>query len=151
MADRHTPEPWHLEQPSDTLIVTREGHPLKGDPLALLADGHGRLRPGEVEANARRIVACVNALSGLSTEAIVAGAVANMVTALRALEAVVGQMDRHFGAAAKLLMSAVTGKPVATAEVLASGDAIGALGDHIEAARKAGRAALRPFMEVGDP
>lgn len=66
MANQHTPEPWKfLEQPepNEYCLVTNDG--LK---WVIALQINGDLMPDQQKANARRIVACVNACAGLDTE-----------------------------------------------------------------------------------
>ena len=56
MSDEHTPEPWQWR---DELLWS-------GDSIVVAGDGYRCL--DMVEADARRIVACVNACAGVSTE-----------------------------------------------------------------------------------
>jgi hypothetical protein len=74
----HTPEPWYI-QPSDYpggLLIK----PIPGQVIAQCD------QVPEMEANARRIVAAVNACQGISSEALEQGAVAEMLNALLILE-----------------------------------------------------------------
>jgi hypothetical protein len=62
---KHTPEPWGLSiYPDSLVIVAGRGFSVcdcvPGNPIDISAD--------EAIANARRIVACVNACSGITTE-----------------------------------------------------------------------------------
>lgn len=72
MTIKHTPEPWYLP-PGDLIFVSKvggKGYVAKMMPLGAPRDRKG-LPPDisdEMCANARRIVACVNACRGLPTE-----------------------------------------------------------------------------------
>ena len=101
MADKHTPEPWKvhggmLGHKGDIFVPTaksiRDCHhvarcfapqPSKQPVCELQIIQMEREAISTIEANARRIVACVNALSGISTEAIEAGGVQEVVEAAR--------------------------------------------------------------------
>lgn len=86
---KHTLEPWevfHGDGPIDCpgidagdLSIVVFGERLTGD---FGVQGH---TVDEAHANARRIVAAVNATSGISTEALEAGVVAEMVEVLHAI------------------------------------------------------------------
>ncbi|MFQ1917901.1 hypothetical protein ACK35P_10865 [Aeromonas veronii] len=72
MTIKHTPEPWHLP-PGDMIFVSKVGG--KGYVAKMMPLGAPRDRKGlptdisdEMCANARRIVACVNACRGLPTD-----------------------------------------------------------------------------------
>lgn len=97
----HTPEPWKvhggmLGHKGDIFVPTaksiRDCHhvarcfapkPSKQPVCELQIIQMEREAISTIEANARRIVACVNALSGISTEAIEAGGVQELAEALR--------------------------------------------------------------------
>jgi hypothetical protein len=80
---KHSPEPWRadVDDPSDILDASG----------AACASGWSFDEPGgwfrqePAEANARRIVACVNACAGIPTEEVEAGVLALTVEALVAL------------------------------------------------------------------
>ncbi|MFN7131594.1 MAG: hypothetical protein ACK4N5_05890 [Myxococcales bacterium] len=82
----HTKEPWQYDRtmerivdgPNETILV---GHNAFG--VLVLSD-----------ANARRIVAAVNACAGLSTEALEKGVVGEMVKALRCAGEVLASRER---------------------------------------------------------
>lgn len=59
---QHTPGRWEVPGPSPDLIGTT-------NPRKLVAQTYGDSHE-EIEANARRIVACVNACAGVPTEAL---------------------------------------------------------------------------------
>ena len=61
--NKHTPEPWQVFEDDPRAIVTKE-NPM----LSLLSVGEDGLAIMYEEADARRIVACVNACAGISTE-----------------------------------------------------------------------------------
>ncbi|MGN5084928.1 hypothetical protein ACTG2F_19870 [Aeromonas sp. 31P] len=72
MTIKHTPEPWYLP-PGDLIFVSKVGG--KGYVAKMMPLGAPRDRKGlptdisdEMCANARRIVACVNACRGLPTD-----------------------------------------------------------------------------------
>ena len=69
----HTPEPWWV---AGHQIEAKEERVADCQPTGAWLD--------HVEANARRAVACVNALAGWETEALEAGAVAELVAAAEA-------------------------------------------------------------------
>ncbi|MCR4451106.1 hypothetical protein [Aeromonas veronii] len=77
MTIKHTPEPWHLP-PGDMIFVSKVGG--KGYVAKMMPLGAPRDRKGlptdisdEMCANARRIVACVNACAGVDTDLLEAG------------------------------------------------------------------------------
>lgn len=74
----HTPEPWRVV--ANKAIIAGA----KGEGEVARASERFMCRT-ERESNARRIVACVNALPGISTEAIEAGAVQGLVAAAQKL------------------------------------------------------------------
>ncbi len=89
MAEQHTPEPWVAQHLRGELLITPTG-----------ADGGAALAkllivvPGPADrwldtraANARRIVACVNACAGIPTGALDAGTIPALIVALRNLVA----------------------------------------------------------------
>jgi hypothetical protein len=79
-AATHTPEPWWIDD--DGFIAAGSG-----DTYCTVADPHCRPTADcgeENDANARRIVAAVNACEGLSTEALEQGVVAELLEALQA-------------------------------------------------------------------
>jgi hypothetical protein len=59
MTPKHTPEPW-----------TAKGYTLHAADGRRLNNDYTRVSVDEMRANARRIVACVNALAGIPTEAL---------------------------------------------------------------------------------
>ena len=65
----HTQGPWHTGG-DGTIIYDKDGW-----GIASATVFHGRQEPGTAAANARRIVACVNACEGASTEVLERGAV----------------------------------------------------------------------------
>ena len=82
---KHTPEPWKAQ-----------GKNIKGDTCRssakityARADSRGKLLPGYDEANAARIVACVNSCKGINPEA-VTFALDALVRCVEILEAVEG-------------------------------------------------------------
>ena len=78
-ATRHTPEPWEVIPARGTMLA----HVMGGDHcrLALLDDCHADQR--ERDANARRLVAAVNACQGIGTEALEQGVVDELLQACR--------------------------------------------------------------------
>ena len=60
--NKHTPEPWQVFEDDPRAIVTKE-NPM----LSLLSVGEDGLAIMYEEADARRIVACVNACAGVDT------------------------------------------------------------------------------------
>lgn len=87
----HTPEPWAIETLGSTLRIVNAG----GDDLFIIGDCHNP----ENYANARRIVACVNALVGYETEALERVAVEqlhqNLIEQRDELAAVLREMLKH--------------------------------------------------------
>lgn len=88
MTQEHTPEPWKIG--AYGMVVARGEHGgiviadvprTDGDPAA--------------EANARRIVACVNAFAGISTEAIEGGVIAELVSCVRDCADVLGPLAKE--------------------------------------------------------
>lgn len=91
----HTPEPWHVDAYGCSKdYKLRLCEPMRsGFPLATIAQFQYNWRDAgqydrqisykEAEANARRAAACVNALSGISTDQIEAGVVQGLVSAAR--------------------------------------------------------------------
>lgn len=64
--NKHTPEPWIYQEDSDAYThIIRQ----KADQRMIIAYGPQSSK-GNVEHNIRRIVACVNACAGISTEAL---------------------------------------------------------------------------------
>jgi hypothetical protein len=59
----HTKEPWQVNFSDPTQICDCDGENRGCAPIAVMADGDD-----DAEANARRIVACVNACAGQPTE-----------------------------------------------------------------------------------
>ena len=90
---KHTPEPWMVTNSTDVFPVgdtKARKHiadcdtsiaPLKNDGTNDMTD----LDYAETKANARRIVAAVNACEGISTEALEAGAVRDLVAVVEEL------------------------------------------------------------------
>ncbi len=87
MSDKHTPEPWEwgdveIDCPTDDFY----SEAIKAGP----AEVPSLSNPERAEADARRIVACVNACAGIPTEdleASVPGSLRMAVTALETIEA----------------------------------------------------------------
>jgi hypothetical protein len=78
---KHTPEPWHVG--GNGVIVYDE----QSWGVASAVVFHGRQEPQTSEANARRIVACVNACAGASTDVLERGAVHDWSLLMTGLEA----------------------------------------------------------------
>lgn len=62
---QHTKEPWHTGAHKDLIVYDKDGH-----AIASAMVFHYEHQSSEATANARRIVACVNACAGYSTEAL---------------------------------------------------------------------------------
>lgn len=84
---KHTQEPWgfkaHEERPT-TIVITGHDPEDPGAPwnIAEMVPGASYDNPDQSEMlNARRIVACVNACAGISTEALEAGAIKDLAAA----------------------------------------------------------------------
>lgn len=71
--NKHTPEPWRLYR-NDQSVGDDVGHAV----CDVWPRGDDQMASEEGKANARRIVACVNELAGLTTEQIEDGAFAKM-------------------------------------------------------------------------
>ena len=79
MANKHTDGKWFKE---GTLII--ESLPIGDGPvIAHCGSQVNSLNRVKQEANAKRIVACVNALDGISNEALEAGVVGDAILALK--------------------------------------------------------------------
>src|ERR1700687_3987469 len=78
---QHTPGPWEVIPARGKMLP----HVMGGDHcrIALLDDCHAA--ESEREANARRIVAAVNACEGIPTEALEQGVVRELLEALKAI------------------------------------------------------------------
>lgn len=75
MSDQHSPEPWQKWSGATFLqakIVTDKGFIVADVQPGTSKDGcqYGSTRSDQADANARRIVACVNSLAGVPTEAL---------------------------------------------------------------------------------
>lgn len=75
-SDKHTPEPWAVDSVmSEAMHDICLGYPVPGagNPVLVASvyydseDGIGRISTTEAEANARRIIACVNACKGIAS------------------------------------------------------------------------------------
>lgn len=97
----HTPEPWQQKHDYNLEGAVRiianvdadidhTGTHYTYDTVAICHDDFDETLPN-AESNARRIVACVNALSGISTEAIEAGGVQELVSVAREAQYIVSQ------------------------------------------------------------
>lgn len=84
MVDLHTPGPWFAGAQNDALFIVagrppalNNDHPWHEAPRVALCRVFGPSKddclPINADANARRIVACVNACEGISTEALEGG------------------------------------------------------------------------------
>lgn len=76
---KHTKEPWEAKADPSYYGIVSEICAME----KFIASLGGVCSPDEVEANARRIVACVNACAGITNEALEAGVVACGVNNLR--------------------------------------------------------------------
>jgi hypothetical protein len=68
----HTPEPWRVEEDEDGVFVAGP-YGYRGNPddfRVIIEDAAADPDDPEIMANARRIVACVNACAGIPTEAL---------------------------------------------------------------------------------
>lgn len=87
---KHTPEPWqyHLGRGADPRfhVQTQGGYQIASTP-PLHRDTRSHDENTQREANARRIVVCVNACAGIPTEALEAGVVGELLAAIRTLAA----------------------------------------------------------------
>jgi hypothetical protein len=91
MHTQHTPEPWyhngHSQYPARAVWNTRGDGPIDEKEILICSqdatfnDNHPS--EAETDANMKRITACVNALKGVSTAALDAGAVRKLVEAAR--------------------------------------------------------------------
>lgn len=89
---QHTPEPWKLGELSEFGGYDCMTHGIKAGPVTLDAADYGQKKCGllaldmhtRIMADARRIVACVNACAGIPTEAIESGVIQEMRAALEA-------------------------------------------------------------------
>lgn len=71
---QHTPEPWRVCEPPNNDMITCDavsGRYLVYCTRAGGQDGICKISEQEQEANARRIVACVNACAGISTDTLI--------------------------------------------------------------------------------
>jgi hypothetical protein len=73
-AEEHTPEPWWIDDDGFIAAGAADSYCTVADPHCRPTAGYG----DENEANARRIVAAVNACQGLATEALEHGVVAEL-------------------------------------------------------------------------
>ena len=86
----HTLEPWSVNPNNETEVWCGSGK-FDADKNRLGFGFDGYFLPGldgeaECTENAHRIVACVNALAGIPTEAIKVGVVSNVIEALKAAQ-----------------------------------------------------------------
>jgi hypothetical protein len=65
MKPKHTPEPWSYDESQEDYVLYSDSAWIGKTSL-----GYGVTPEGETEANAARIVACVNACEGINPEAI---------------------------------------------------------------------------------
>lgn len=77
MNAKHTPGPWFISRPYQTLYI--ESRIAGGMIQEVASIGPNANGWSESEANARRIVACVNACDGIPTEVLEAGRVADQL------------------------------------------------------------------------
>lgn len=88
--EAHTPEPWRVERRQFENVILHSKGDGYNNRVALTTEwspaSPPRTTPVEANANARRIVACVNALAGIPIEAIESGVVAELVEAARGLK-----------------------------------------------------------------
>lgn len=84
--EAHTPEPWRVERRQFENVILHSKGDGYNNRVALTTEwspaSPPRTTPVEANANARRIVACVNALAGIPIEAIESGVVAELASAL---------------------------------------------------------------------
>lgn len=88
---KHTPEPWGLDTETRkkgdrTLVRLPTVNGLRGEYIAeahYVREFHGKVTKPVAEANAARIVACVNACAGLSNEELERGVVGDLIAMLR--------------------------------------------------------------------
>ena len=102
----HTPEPWHVDAYGcHKDYKLRLCEPMRsGFPLATIAQFQYNWRDAgqydrqisykEAEANTRRAAACVNALSGISTDQIEAGVVQGVIAAAKDAAIMLGCMTK---------------------------------------------------------
>lgn len=85
MTQEYTPEPWAcpIDDEGNSAVVAKDGY------LVTFAFPNGDAAD---KANGRRIVACVNALAGIPTEAIEGGVIAELVEAAAFAKATLGDI-----------------------------------------------------------
>ena len=103
MTEAHTPGPWRVEDgyaliwgecdPDDSTSIGM-GYPVAECCRSVPRWQRTRLNHLDPDANARRIVAAVNACEGISTDALEAGVVAELVAALRGVDRMVGEATK---------------------------------------------------------
>jgi hypothetical protein len=82
MSESHASEPWEIAVDGLTIKAVYGNPRMEPDELM-----PATVRPGRhARANARRIVACVNACQGISTEALQGGIVARSIEELNRLK-----------------------------------------------------------------
>jgi hypothetical protein len=91
----HTPTPWRIRHYMSGRLDCIQGNPEGGEQYGReIANRMARPASQRAENDARRIVACVNALEGFDIAAIEAGAVADMQ---RCLQWIVDHPTAHTG------------------------------------------------------
>lgn len=94
--EAHTQEPWRFVP----------WHIEEGPSAVRASDGH-LICSTASDANARRIVACVNALAGIPIEAIESGVIAELVEAAKAIERYLRETPHHNATQAAALRAAL--------------------------------------------
>ncbi len=115
--EAHTPEPWEWR---DDQMAT-PNNPIRQwtiSPGVLIANTNNGTPGGDAidRANARRIVACVNALAGIPIEAIESGVVAELVKAADAIERYLRETPHHNATQAAALRAALAKHGITLAE-----------------------------------
>lgn len=93
---QHTPGPWRANKDHFGAVRSEPGFSIKGsnsEGVNAIAFLWSRDVEAEQEANARRIVACVNACEGISTEALEAGAVKETLETLEKISRLIGVIE----------------------------------------------------------
>lgn len=99
----HTKEPWSYRRADGIDSPSSEDYKIFSDDGALVAETFeliGKHRATDQHANARRIVACVNACTGISNDVLDAGAIVEsdkLYAADKALGAAIRQRDELLG------------------------------------------------------
>ena len=81
MTEKHTPEPWYLEE-GYAVIHQDQDRPTAQRIMRIADCASAEQGADTAEANARRIVAAINATAGIPTEALEDGAVSEAVVLL---------------------------------------------------------------------